>query len=1037
LYEKAVDHNERFANQNKGAMGDQVRGAVESAHSGNVMGVPGVTGPVLAKSEAGHSAAGTPGEAHHVSMPHNAAGIGQSPTTVHGQPVSHGATTHGPTQIAGTTHGIAGAPAPTSVPGSHAAPPAAGDVRLAQGGAVNAAADALSKAAAADMVNQLDYTKGIVPGSGTPTKDDQGNIQVADARGISPSGSSGSQFYSLPSAGATASGVSPVAGAVAGASQQGGTVPGTSPMGGTVPGTAPSGGTYVDNDSITVVNGTPSVQTPGQNVTGSSAGTVASAPAERTTAQSGGSILSQALGMGGSAADNAAGTPTNKLIADGLHARGMEHAERFASQNVGKMGDQVRSAIENPNSGNSIGVPGVSGPVLARQDAGSANVHEAQPLAPNQAAGSLPSQPGVAGQAPHSGTSGQPPIAGAPGQPMIAGNPPFSSGQQMIAGNQPTSSANPTFASPSVGHVGGNAADNIRLAQAGPLNPAADALNRAAAGDMVNQLDPTKGIVPDKGTVAGNDQTVGTSGATGGLSYALPAAGGTASGAAAMPGTRIDQDNNFTFVNGAPPVHSPAPTSTSGAPSGSMLTYNATPASGSETVSGSTPVSGSMPVSDSTPTYQGSTPASGSAPTYQGTTPVAGNTPTVNGAPTPGGTAPVQGNAGFFGSAPAGTNTSPSGTPLNQQIANGLYAKGQEHAERFGSQNMAAMTNQVQGAVENPHAQPINTGAQPARDTDNPPAQGGAPINSFSQPSGPVSMARDSHPAEGRAAAPPVDAQGKIAADGSTRVAADASSKAVADGAARVAAEAGKSAEQALSKPVFDALSKDAVQGMVNQLDPTKGIVPGVGSADARQDAHGPASLMPSAGNVSGSHATFVDHDTNVTLVNGVPSTHAAPTPPTQALGPAAAIPAVAPAVLDANRGVCVPPDASKFGTLSPNRDEALNMVRGNKQQSGKSGQGKSNTGAEAANASAKPGSKLSSALGRAAQTKQPPTSGKKGSKASAENAPPQSTAQARSVNDPMGAVATGNTLRRWKNKRKMTAAEREAMKKLGGMTIE
>jgi len=156
----------------------------------------------------------------------------------------------------------------------------------------------------------------------------------------------------------------------------------------------------------------------------------------------------------------------------------------------------------------------------------------------------------------------------------------------------------------------------------------------------------------------------------------------------------------------------------------------------------------------------------------------------------------------------------------------------------------------------------------------------------------------------------------------------------------------------------------------------------------------------------------------------------------TQALG--SAISATPPAVIIPSPGSPVsPPDPSRFGMFGRNREQALNMVNGDKPagKSSKAAEKPLSAGSKKGEtASSKLGSVLGRALSKSEQTKPLSAGAKPDGKTTA---PPNSKAAQRSAQDPMGSVASGTTMRRWRYKRKVSAEEIAAMEKLDPLSNE
>jgi DNA-binding protein Fis len=870
-----------FSGQNTDKMQKMVQGAIENPNSGNVMGVPGVGGPVLSK-DSNLSGSGTVREAHQLPPVHGTGAVGHVPAsngsvghqshvasgsqpsgTVHNVPPhsgSHAASNVQPHSGAPTTHHaqqpaagtVAGHPSGTHLAQASAgAAAASGAGHLVQGGAP---ADAMKQALAGDMVNLLDPTKGIVPKSGS----EQSTINGA----TSTSSPAGTTAYAFSSSGGTTSGAAPV------------------------------GGTVIDSDTnITLASGLPpvsgasanNVQSPGANgstITSTTASTAGSTANGATVVSGNTSTASSSASTGGMVAggaiSGAAAADSNsfaKHLAEGFHKADQRFASEFSGQNVGNMQKMVQEAVDNPRSGNVMGVPGVGGPVLNKADAGS-TASGADRVLPQ--AGVQQSQIGA-----------QPPQTGVQ-QPQTADS---------RTQSEPTtadSSASSRFSSPATGSVPpASAAFHGVAPRSEQTGTTAEMMFKKAAEDMVNLLDPTKNIVPSQSS----DSEKGSS----------------------APSVSIPTTGNI----------------------------------------GSTPITGNA---GSTPADRGNTPPPGSSVLSQ-----ALSLGLPNGNVTPSGSMPTTGKI----------------------IADGLYNKGVEHAERFASQNMAGMADQVRSAVENPHSQ------QAREQTENPRAGSAIPGGSVPSTGSDLKMA------------PPASAKQ--------------------DEAQKPAAN--------VSDGVREELTKQAVDGVVDQLDPVKGIVPVFGPVegsrgDQASESLAKASQALSAADKASAAAAGIDSEEKRTSGSAVPAAPGGTTTArveqnvwqeriTETAGapaPMVPIPAVRPTGTS---------DPLRFGILNADRKQALESIEKSPKNSAKI-----NGNADAKDTRRSPKStskntttkakKVSSALDRAL----------KGGSTQKPSAQPPATEKKR-VKDPMAGVPHDNTSRRYRSKRKVTSAEWAAMEKL------
>lgn len=117
--------------------------------------------------------------------------------------------------------------------------------------------------------------------------------------------------------------------------------------------------------------------------------------------------------------------------------------------------------------------------------------------------------------------------------------------------------------------------------------------------------------------------------------------------------------------------------------------------------------------------------------------------------------------------------------------------------------------------------------------------------------------------------------------------------------------------------------------------------------------------------------------------------------------------------------GLMPVPGGGRYGKVSTNRADALNKAT------------QKNLAKDVADKSGKSANKLNSALGRAASKTTDPK------KPGAAGPTTGGGANRKAVSDPMGSVASGSTLRRLRQKRKWSADEIEAMKRLAGGTGE
>jgi hypothetical protein len=121
-------------------------------------------------------------------------------------------------------------------------------------------------------------------------------------------------------------------------------------------------------------------------------------------------------------------------------------------------------------------------------------------------------------------------------------------------------------------------------------------------------------------------------------------------------------------------------------------------------------------------------------------------------------------------------------------------------------------------------------------------------------------------------------------------------------------------------------------------------------------------------------------------------------------------------------------PNPAMFGTVSKNREDALDAARGKAAPDKAPAMPQYLAKSSALAASRSPStSKLASALGRAATNAPPATDQGPAVRMSTTTMPPKT------IHDPLGSVAAGTTLRRSRYKRKASQAELDAMEKLGG----